>query len=40
MTLCNGIYLDELDPKAGRMEKEVMTDCDILCHIAYNETKV
>lgn len=33
----NGIYLDELKPDTGRMEMEVMTDCDILCHIAYNE---
>lgn len=33
----NGIFLDELDPSAGRMEKEIMTDCDIICHITYNE---
>lgn len=30
-----GIFLDELDPRAGRMEKEIMTDCDIICHITY-----
>lgn len=33
----NGVFLDELAPDAGRMEKEIMTDCDIICHIAYNE---
>lgn len=33
----NGIFLDELDPNAGRMEKEIMTDCDIICHITYSE---
>lgn len=33
----NGVFLDELDPNAGRMENEIMTDCDILCHITYNE---
>lgn len=33
----NGVFLDELDPKAGRVENEIMTDCDILCHITYNE---
>lgn len=33
----NGVYLDELDPNAGRIENEIMTDCDILCHIVYNE---
>lgn len=30
-----GVYLDELDPSRGRMEKEVMEDCSILCQIAY-----
>lgn len=33
----NGVFLDELDPNVGRMENEIMTDCDILCHITYNE---
>ena len=33
----NGIFLDELDPDAGRMSDEITTDCDIICHITYNE---
>lgn len=33
----NGIYLDELKPDAGRMNQEIATDCDIICHITYNE---
>ena len=35
----NGVYLDELDPSAGRAEMEIMTDCDLLCHFAYNNIK-
>ena len=30
----NGVYLDELDPEAGRMEKEIMEDCSLMCYIA------
>lgn len=30
----NGVFLDELDPKRGRMSQEIMPECDILCHIA------
>lgn len=33
----NGVFLDELDPNAGRIEQEIMTDCDIICHLAYME---
>ena len=28
------IFLDELDPKAGRMDKEIMEDCSIFCQMA------
>lgn len=30
-----GVYLDELDPKRGRMDKEIMPDCGMLCEISY-----
>lgn len=30
----NGVFLDELDPTAGRGEKEVMEDCSIICELA------
>lgn len=33
----NGTFLDELDPDAGRMEKEIMQDCGIMCYLALNE---
>lgn len=29
----NGTFLDELDPNAGRMTKEVMPNCGIICEI-------
>lgn len=29
----NGVYLDELDPKAGRKDKLIMGDCGILCEL-------
>lgn len=35
----NGVFLDELDPKAGKMSKEVMEDCSILCYMAMNDMK-
>jgi hypothetical protein len=28
------IYLDELDPDAGRMSEEIMEDCSIFCQMA------
>lgn len=28
-----GIFLDELDPNRGRIENEVMGDCDITCQL-------
>lgn len=30
------IYLDELDPNKGRMNKEIIGDCDIFCTITFN----
>ena len=30
------IFLDELDPNAGRMEEEIMEDCSIFCQMAIN----
>ncbi len=33
-TCIKGIYLDELDPTAGRIEDEVMEECSIICQIA------
>lgn len=30
----NGVFLDELDPNAGRNEKEIMEDCSIICELA------
>ena len=31
------IYLDELDPNAGRMGKEIMEECSISCELAIKE---
>lgn len=28
-----GVFLDELDPERGRMEKEIMEDCSIACQL-------
>lgn len=33
----NGTFLDELDPHSGRLEEEIMHDCSIFCHMAYND---
>ena len=30
----NGVYLDELDPNRGRMEEEIMDDCNIICQLS------
>ncbi len=35
----NGVFLDELKPDEGRTENEIMADCDILCHLVYNEVE-
>lgn len=29
-----GVFLDELDPKAGRMSEEILPDCGIFCELA------
>ena len=34
-----GIYLDELEAGRGRMSKEVMEECGILCELAYIEKR-
>lgn len=31
------IYLDELEPNRGIMENEIMDECGIMCHIAYEK---
>ena len=31
----NGIFLDELNPKAGRMTKEVMPNCGLVCEVEF-----
>lgn len=32
-SILNGVYLDDLDPKSGRMQEEIMPDCDIFCYL-------
>lgn len=32
-TCINGVYLDELDPEAGRGEKIIIDDCGIMCEL-------
>ena len=32
-SILNGTFLDELDPNAGRMQEEIMTDCDLFCYL-------
>lgn len=32
-----GVFLDELDPNAGRMSKPVVEDCSILCQLVFKE---
>jgi len=31
----NGTFLDELDPNAGRMSKEIMPNCGIICELEF-----
>lgn len=33
----NGTFLDELEPTAGRMSKEVMPSCGIICNVDFGE---
>lgn len=35
----NGVFLDELDPKAGRIEQEISQDCGIICYLSYLENQ-
>lgn len=35
----NGVFLDELDPAAGRMSEEIMDDCGIFCELAWNKNE-
>lgn len=34
-----GVFLDELDPKKGRADKEIMPECGIFCYMTYDEKK-
>ena len=36
-SILNGVFLDELDPNAGRKSKEIMQDCGIMCYLAMNK---
>jgi 3'-phosphoadenosine 5'-phosphosulfate sulfotransferase (PAPS reductase)/FAD synthetase len=38
-TCIKGVYLDELDPKRGRLDDEVMEDCSIMCQIVSMEVQ-
>lgn len=33
----NGVFLDELNPKAGRMSDEILPECGLFCVIALKE---
>lgn len=35
----NGVFLDELDPEAGRDQPEIMGDCSIMCYLVQDELK-
>jgi hypothetical protein len=32
-----GVFLDELEPDRGKMSEEIMPDCSIMCHLAWDE---
>lgn len=36
-TCIEGVYLDELDPNRGRLEEEVMEECNIICQLQSND---
>lgn len=36
-TCVKGVYLDELDPNRGRLEEEVMEECNIMCQLQSND---
>ena len=31
----NGTFLDELNPKAGRMKTEIMPNCGLVCEVEF-----
>ena len=33
----NGVFLDELDPKRGKMSEEIMQECGIMCYLTEME---
>jgi len=33
----NGVFLDELQPHAGRMSKEIMPSCGIICEVEFGD---
>lgn len=35
MSCIKGVFLDELDPERGRMEKEIVADCGVSCYHVY-----
>lgn len=35
----NGVFLDELDPKAGRKSEEITGDCGVICYLEYMNVK-
>lgn len=34
-SIIKGVFLDELEPTAGRMSEEIVPECDIMCHLAW-----
>ena len=39
MSCITGVYLDELDPKRGRMSDEILPECGIFCMMAQEDIK-
>lgn len=35
----NGVFLDELDPQAGKKSEELTGDCSVICYLEYLELK-
>lgn len=35
-----GVFLDELDPDAGRISEEILEDCSIACEISFNKAVI
>ena len=33
----NGVFLDELDPNRGKLEEEVMEECNIICQLGSSD---